>query len=174
MGPGSSLLAVPDRPPLTGPRPETGPTVVWLRGEQDISTDGALCLALARAMALNDTAIVVDLSEVELMCASTLGVIVAARELLRQRSRLLTVRSPSTYVRRVIGICRLDALLAPSPEELDALAAKALGSWVTVPATEQAGRQTDMPAPGCAAELVGQGAALMAQAATAERVANIA
>ena len=41
---------------FTVPRPvtrgsEPGPIVVWLAGEHDISTDGALCLALARAMA---------------------------------------------------------------------------------------------------------------------------
>jgi len=168
------LFTVPDRSPLSGPGPETCPTVVWLRGEHDISTDGSLCLVLARAIALNDAPIVLDLSEVELMCASTLGVIVAARDFLRQRSRLLTVRSPSACVRRVLGICHLDALVAPSPEEADALAPKALGSWVTVPAIEQPCRPTEVPAPGRAPEHAGQGAALRAHVVKIQRMADIA
>jgi len=66
---------------LPGVGRETRPTVVWLRGEQDIATDGELRRVLACGMA-NDAAIVVDLSDVELMSASTLGVLVTARALL--------------------------------------------------------------------------------------------
>jgi hypothetical protein len=76
---------------------------------------------------------VVDLSEVELISASTLGVIVWARVLLREQSRSLTVRYPSTFVRRIIGICGLDDLLGPSDQKNDDGAGDALGSWVAVP-----------------------------------------
>jgi anti-anti-sigma factor len=82
------------RLPLPGTGPEAASTVVWLRGEHDIATDGELRRVLACVIAANAAAIVVDLSEVELMSASTLGVIVTARKLLRQQSRSLTVRSP--------------------------------------------------------------------------------
>jgi anti-anti-sigma factor len=70
---------------------------------------------LERAIAHNQAAVVVDLSNVELMSASTLGVIVAGQDSLRQQSRSLTMRSPSPHVRRVIGICGLDNLLSPAP-----------------------------------------------------------
>ena len=50
------------------------------------------------------------------MGASTLGVIARARELLRQRSASLTVRSPSAFARRVISLCGLNDLLGPSLE----------------------------------------------------------
>ena len=175
MGPtGSSSFIVPDRHLLSGERPELCPTVVWLRGEHDIATDGALCLTLARAIAHNDADLVLDLSEVELMCASTIGVIVAAREFLRQRLRTLTVRCPSLFVRRTIGICGLDDFIVPRPAEAEALPVNALGSWVAVPATEQPGRRTDVPAPSRVAQHVGQSADRALRAVKAERMADIA
>ena len=115
---GSSFFVTADRALLPGAAPAAGPTIVWLRGEHDIATDGALLGVLSRAIAANDAAIVLDLSEVVLMSASTLGVVVAARNLLRRRSRSLTVRSPSASVRRIIGICGLDDLFSPDAEEL--------------------------------------------------------
>ncbi len=118
-----------------GVAPEAGPTVVWLQGEHDIATDGELRRVLACVTAANAAAIVLDLSEVELMSASTLRVIVTARKLLRQQSRSLTVRSPSTFVRRIIGICGLDDLLGPSGQKTDGGAGDALGSWVAVPSS---------------------------------------
>ena len=114
---GSSCFTVPDRALLPGAGLEAAPTVVWLRGEHDISTDGALWRNLARAIALNDAALILDLSQVEFMGASTLGVIVAVRELLGSRSRSLSVRSPSAFVRRTIGICGWDDLVGPSLED---------------------------------------------------------
>jgi|HubBroStandDraft_1064217.scaffolds.fasta_scaffold429834_1 anti-anti-sigma factor len=88
-------------------------TVVWLRGEQDISTDEALRQALAEATTPDSAALVLDLSEVEFMGASTLGVIVRARESLQLRSGSLVLRSPSASVRRVIDICDLSDLFGP-------------------------------------------------------------
>ena len=81
------------------------------------------------------------------MGASTLGVIVRAREFLRQRSASLTVRSPSAFARRVISVCGLDDLLGPSHREAGAVTGKALGSWVAVPATERSDRQPGPFAP---------------------------
>ena len=93
---------------------------------------GALCRALAHAIALDDAAVVVDLSEAEPMGLSTLAVIVRAREFLRLWSRSLTVRSPSPSARRLMGICSLKDLLGPE----DAVGpGKTLASWVEVPST---------------------------------------
>jgi anti-sigma B factor antagonist len=113
---GPSFSTVSDQPPASRRSAEIGRSVVWLWGEQDISTDTALCVTLAGAIALGSAEIIVDLSGVEFMGASTLGVIVQARRLLRQGSASLTVRSPSAFLRRVISACGLDDLLGPSPE----------------------------------------------------------
>ncbi len=74
---GSSFFIVPDRQPVPGrPDPEV---VVWLRGQHDASTESALCLTLARAIAFGGPGVVLDLSEVGVMSSSTLAVIVRAR-----------------------------------------------------------------------------------------------
>jgi anti-anti-sigma factor len=109
---GSSFFTVADRPPPPGTGLDIGPTIIWLRGEHDIATDGDLRRTLASAIALNNAPIVVDLSKVELLSASTLGIIVAAWNTLRQQSRSLTMRSPSSHVQRVISICGLSNLVS--------------------------------------------------------------
>ncbi len=76
---GPSFFTVPDRPPSRRVGPEIGAIVVWLWGEHDVSTDTALCLTLARAIAVGRAGVIVDLSGVEFMGASTLGVIARAR-----------------------------------------------------------------------------------------------
>jgi len=143
---GSSFFTVTDRPPPSGAGPAMGQTVIWLRGEHDIATDADLRRTLASAIALNNAPIVVDLSKVELMSASTLGVIVAAWNDLRQQSRSLTMRAPSPHVRRVIGICGLHNLL--SSEERDKMAGvprKAVRSLTEVPDDEQADGRAGAP-----------------------------
>jgi hypothetical protein len=122
-------------------------------------------------MAANDAAIVVDLSEVELMSASTLGVIVKARALLREQSRSLTVRYPSAFVRRIIGICGLEDLLGPSGQENNDVAGDALGSWVAVPssAAEHHPRQVSRAVDRRANAVVVEGGAEMALPNAARR-----
>jgi anti-anti-sigma factor len=137
MAVGSVFFVVSDLPRGLPGGPEPEPVVVWLRGEHDVSTDAALCQALARAIALDSAGLVLDLSGVEFMGASTLGVIVRAREYLRQRSASLTVRSPSAFVQRIINVCGLDDLLGPIPGGAHGVTRKALGSWVAVPAAER-------------------------------------
>jgi anti-anti-sigma factor len=114
-------------------------TVVWLRGEHDISTVDALSETLAGAMALDDCDLVVDLSEVEFMGAATIGVLVRARELLESRSRSLVLRSPSRCARRIVHLCGQGDLL--EPRRADATPAtgttSALGTWVTVPTADR-------------------------------------
>ena len=57
-------------------------TFVFLSGEHDLSTALALRHLMAEAIARNDADLVVDLSQVDFMGASTVGVIVRAREFL--------------------------------------------------------------------------------------------
>jgi anti-anti-sigma factor len=114
---GTSFFALPDRHPvLGGSDPEV---VVWLRGQHDASTESALCMTLARAIALGGPGLVLDLAEVRVMSTSTLAAIARAREYLRRRSASLTVRSPSPPVRRLIDACGLNELLGPAPRQAD-------------------------------------------------------
>ena len=149
---GSSFFTVSDRPISRRSESEAGPVTGWLVGEHDLSTDDALCLTLARAISLDSAGLVLDLSQVSFMAASTLGVIVRAREFLQQRSRSLTVRSPSAAVLRVVRACGLNypAFSPPALVESSELAGddrtEALGTWVAVPTAERAHGPTS-PAP---------------------------
>jgi anti-anti-sigma factor len=144
----SSVTA--SRPPVTafaGRNPDR--TVVWLRGEHDVSTVAALSEIMARAIALDDADVVVDLSDVQFMGAATVGVIIRAREFLRLRSRTLVLRSPSECARRILDVCGHADLLDPRPVDATPLTgtAGALGTWVVVPASDRIDRRADDPAP---------------------------
>jgi anti-anti-sigma factor len=143
----SELLSVTisRRRRLAFARRDAARTVVWLRGEHDHSTVAALAETMARAMALDDSDLVVDLSEVTFMDAATVGVIVRARELLRLRSRSLALRAPSTSARRILDLCGGTDLLDPRSVEATSVAgtAGALGTWVAVPATARIDRRAD-------------------------------
>jgi anti-anti-sigma factor len=147
---GFSYLTVPNRARAPGVDVGGDPAVVWLAVEHDISTDGALRRALARAISLDATALVIGLSELEFMSASTLGTIVRAREYLRCRSGSLTVRSAPPMARRIIDICGLNDLLGPTVDDASRPSWGALGSWVAVGVAEPPHRQ-----PGSTAELIG-------------------
>lgn len=81
------------------------------------------------------------------MDASTIGVIVNARNLLALQSRALTVRSPSACAQRVLDVCGLTDLLDPSLAATGATpvmgASGALGTWVAVATTGRAQRRAD-------------------------------
>src|SRR5687768_658417 len=100
-----SSLTVSRRGLLAFARRDAARTVVWLRGEHDVSTVAALSETMARAIARDDADLVVDLSEVQFMGAATVGVIVRAQELLGLRSRSLALRSPSRCARRILDLC---------------------------------------------------------------------
>ena len=89
--------------------------VVWVRGAQDVSTVGALCMTVARAIAFDDADLVIDLSEVTFMDAATVAVMIRAEAFLRDRSRYLTLRSPSIHARRLLGTGGLAELVDSRP-----------------------------------------------------------
>jgi anti-sigma B factor antagonist len=108
----SPSVIFPRRSPAASAGPNADRTV-RLRGEYDISTVAALSETLARAIALDDADLLVDLSGVQFMDAATIGVIMRARSGLRLRSRSLTLRSPSPCARRILDLCGLTYLLDP-------------------------------------------------------------
>lgn len=145
----SSIVTVSRRAPAASVGTEAGRTVVWLRGEQDVTTVAALSQALARGIALDDADLVVDLSEVRFMDAATIGVIIRARNVLRLRSRSLALRSAWGLTRRVLDLCGLVDLIDlrsadPSPT---AGAAGAPGSRLTLQTTGRVDRRAEASAP---------------------------
>jgi anti-sigma B factor antagonist len=94
-------------------RPESDRTVIRVRGDQDLSNVSALSDALASATDLGRAAVVVDLSGVTFMDASTLGAIVRARNVLESQSRSLIVRCPSPCALRLLDLCGIRHLADP-------------------------------------------------------------
>lgn len=118
-------------------------TVVWLQGEHDAFTVNELSDTIALAIEADDNDLVIDLSQVQFMDASTVGAIVLALELLRLRSRELSIRKPSRCARRVIDLCGLgDLLLASELASVPRRREGALSSWVEVPASGGTDRPT--------------------------------
>jgi anti-sigma B factor antagonist len=100
-------------------------TVVWVAGEHDGGTRARLSRALYEAGQLDDGDVIVDLSGVTFMDASTVGTLVGAGNLLRAQSRSLGLRSPSRAALRALELCGLADIATSAP---------ALRSWVEVPA----------------------------------------
>jgi anti-anti-sigma factor len=92
-----------------------GAVVVGMCGELDALTApglGALINALADA---GQTEVVLDLATLDFMDAAGLGVIAAASARLRPDGGALTLRSPSSMVRRILGISEMLDLVESGP-----------------------------------------------------------
>jgi anti-sigma B factor antagonist len=113
-------------------------TVVWVRGEHDLATRDALVAAISRAGHLEHADLLVDLSGLTFMDASTIGAIVGSANRLRSASQSLALRSPSPSARRVLELCGLTHCMHPAgvPAPRPFGMAAALSSWVEVPPTE--------------------------------------
>jgi len=110
---------------------DTSRTVVWLHGEHDLSTVSQLEDALANAMSIDHAGFTIDLSDLRFIDVVTIGAIARTRTALCSRSRSLELRSPSPFIRRVLGLCDLGALVTP-------------GSLAVSPTTEAASAQGAM------------------------------
>lgn len=131
----------------TGARGDSRFAVVWLDGEHDLSTKVALSAVVDRASELDNADVLVDLSGVTFMDASTVGALIAARNRLAARSLSLTVRAASPAAARVLALCGLSAL-EQRPELLllhPTGAGSALGTWVEVPHRDAAEARRDTP-----------------------------
>lgn len=133
-------------------RGEADCTIVWVRGEHDIATKVFLAVTVARAARLDDVPVVLDLSAVTFMDASTVGAIVGSRNRLRSRGQSLEVRAPSPPALRVLELCGLTPLIHRESNHATG-AATALGTWVDVrpvhpnrAASHEAARVTARPA----------------------------
>jgi anti-anti-sigma factor len=104
-------------------------TVVWLRGDHDAATATAVWESFERAIAVDDADLVVDLSRVTFIDASTIGVLVHARRALAEQSRVLSLRGASPWTAGILHLCGLEASGPASSSPVDS----ALASWVAVP-----------------------------------------
>jgi anti-sigma B factor antagonist len=105
-------------------------TLVWVRGEHDIATRASLAVTLARAEQLDGVPLLVDLSSVTFMDASTIGVLVASRNRLRSRGLSLQLRAPSPRALQVLELCGLAHLIQQQPAI--PTRAPALATWVDI------------------------------------------
>lgn len=99
------------RPGSMAPGSDPTRSVVSIRGDQDIATHAAVSAGLAEAVAFDGSDLVVDLSLVTFMDASTIGAIVAARNGLLTRSRALSIRAPSPRILELLTTCELAFLV---------------------------------------------------------------
>jgi anti-sigma B factor antagonist len=80
-------------------------TVVRLAGDHDLSTVPALTEAFGRAVSADRTDVLLDLSEVTFIDASTVNVLLSLRSSLAENSRTLTIHEPAACVSRLLAIC---------------------------------------------------------------------
>lgn len=86
-------------------------TIVWLNGEHDLTTKAAVAATIASAARRTDGDLLVDLSEVTFMDASTIGALIAEHNRLWARSRSLLLRAPPPPAARVLDLCGLAHLV---------------------------------------------------------------
>lgn len=141
--PSASTISVSRRGP---PPRDADCTVVWVRGEQDLATRVSLTLVIARAARLDDVPVLVDLSAVTFMDASTVGAIVGSRNRLASRGQSLELRAPSAPARRILELCGLTDLIHTDPVHATGVSA-ALQTWVEVPPIEPSKRLDRETAP---------------------------
>lgn len=91
-------------------------TVVSLCGEHDLTTAHSISAAIATAASVDDTDLVLDLSEVQFMDSTTIVAILRGKLLLETRGGTMTVRNPSRPARYVLGLCDL-SYIVESPRE---------------------------------------------------------
>lgn len=107
-------LAVPQRDCTPFVSRDGGRTVVWLAGECDIATAGVLTGTLTEAISLDDAELIVDMSGVTFAGTVTIDALMQTRSTLGRQSRSLTVRSPSSCVRRLLTVCGRTDLIEPA------------------------------------------------------------
>jgi anti-anti-sigma factor len=122
-------------------------TIAWLWGEHDLSTADQLAEFLFAA-ADDPGDLVVDLSAVSFMDASTISALVGARSRMAEEKRVLTVRSPSALMERVFGLCGLHEMIerAQAPTNAPERGCSALESWVAVASRARVPTATTRPA----------------------------
>ena len=85
--------------------------VISVIGELDFSTAPRLREQILELLKGNTSNLVIDLSRMEFVDSSGLGVLVAAMKRIRERNGRLMLRSPSANTSKVLQVSGLDKLL---------------------------------------------------------------
>jgi anti-sigma B factor antagonist len=103
-------------PPVSGVEERRGATVLFLAGELDLYNADELRAALGQAIAAAPSRVVVDLSAVEFLDSTALGVLIEARGQLGPGG--LRLAAPKLETRRALQVSGLDRHL-PVHDTLD-------------------------------------------------------
>jgi anti-sigma B factor antagonist len=95
-------------------------TEISLSGRLDARAAGPVRDALHAALATGSGPLVVDISGVELLDATGLGVLVGAHRRARLDGRELVLRGASARVARLLKVTRLDRVITLAPSALPA------------------------------------------------------
>jgi anti-sigma B factor antagonist len=90
--------------------------LIRLQGDVDLASAATIRELLTTAIGADDGDLVVDMSKVTFMGATGLNILVSVRNRLDDSGRRLIVKSPSPSVRRILGICQMDQILAIEDE----------------------------------------------------------
>lgn len=99
-------------------------SVVSVTGELDVATAPRLRQEVHRLTGGGHVRLVLDLSGVEFLDSTGLGVVVGALKRVRTHGGALRVVAPPEHVRRVLELTRLDQILALYPDARAAVAAE--------------------------------------------------
>ncbi|HEY5296278.1 MAG TPA: STAS domain-containing protein [Gaiellaceae bacterium] len=117
---GSETVSPLREPPVRGVENHDGAIVLRLAGELDLYNAEEVRSALADALATEPTRIVVDLSEVNFVDSTALGVLLEARSKLGRNDLLLA--APQLETRRTLQVSGLDRTLPVRASVDEALA----------------------------------------------------
>jgi anti-anti-sigma factor len=109
--PGSEVAATPAA--QRQDRADNASVLVHVAGEFDIGTQPVLRQALSRAHAA-DVDVLLDLSEVTFVDASSLGVLMDTHRALAERGHTFRIVNPARAVARVLALTDLTAVLMPA------------------------------------------------------------
>lgn len=127
-----SVLSGSVLPGPPGVYQRAGRSLVALSGVCDRSSLQELSHTVARAICAGTPEVVVDMGAVEFIDAAAIRVIIRADLFLRDRSRTLRVRSPSSCVERILGSFGQHALIENPAEGLPSCLTDEPGSRVAV------------------------------------------
>ncbi len=88
-----------------------GTVFMRLRGEFDGATGARLTEILAAAAALGAGDVVVDVRQVSFMDSATIRILEVMAAELRRQARNLVLRSPSTFMQRLLELCDASVLI---------------------------------------------------------------
>ncbi len=104
-------------------RQEQGRSIVEVAGEVDVHTAPELDVAVSALISDGATRVVIDLSNVEFLDSTGLGVLVKALKRLRESDGSLDVVATTDRITKVFRITGLDAVIGIHASVDDALAA---------------------------------------------------